>query len=196
MIKTEEILDLQAKMIERWHRQPLDNIYTGFLGDVCTQHSFNFLLWHEEDKARSSDANDSEIAAVKRAIDRYNQKRNDWIEKIDDRITEMLVASKTQTSQDARLNSETPASVIDRLSILALRIYHLHEQTARKEIDETHLNKVQHRISVCRSQLKDLSTSLDELLQDIFSGKKRHSTYRQLKMYNDPTFNSYLCQAR
>ena len=84
MHRIAEITRLQSEQIARWHQQPIDNHYTGFLGLVCQQLSFNYLLWHEEDIARSKDVPDSTIAQVKRAIDRYNQQRNDGIEKLDD----------------------------------------------------------------------------------------------------------------
>jgi hypothetical protein len=93
---------------------------------------------------------------------------------------------------DATLNTETPGSVIDRLSILSLRIYHLVEQLDRSEVDQSHIDSVQRKIAVCLVQQEDLSISLANLLTDIEAGRKRHKTYRQLKMYNDPALNPYL----
>jgi hypothetical protein len=199
MIDVDAINRLHIETVERWHREPLDNVY----GDpnhspkcvmpvVCQQHQFNYLLWHEEDIARSPDVSDAEIARVKRAIDRYNQQRNDWIERVDDWITEDLQHHHVAHASDARLNTETPGSAIDRLSIMSLRIYHLNEQLDRRDIDQTHIDKVTHRLAVCRLQFADLSQSLRELLEDIYAGTKRHRTYRQMKMYNDPSLNPYL----
>ena len=122
----------------RWHACQPDNPYDGLLGTVCQQHQFNYLLWHEEDIARSPDVPDQRIAAVKRAIDRYNQQRNDWIEKIDEALIELLAAESVLPRRDARLNTETPGSAIDRLSIMALRIYHFEEQAARDDVDAIH----------------------------------------------------------
>lgn len=192
MIDINKIIDLQTETVELWHRQPFDNPLKGILATICDQHRFNYLLWHEEDIARRTDVSDAEIAKVKRSIDGYNQQRNDWIEKIDDEISTQLESSKVEVAEDARLNTETPGSTIDRLSIMALRIYHLNEQLERDDASEDHLESVRQKIAICRMQQDDLKNSLGELLDDIFSGKKRHRTYRQLKMYNDPTLNPYL----
>jgi hypothetical protein len=119
------ITDLQREMVVRWHQRPVDNPVEGFSELVCRQHGFNFLLWHEEDIARSPQVGDQRIAQVKRAIDRYNQQRNDGIEKLDDWLTDELARGGVVPAPEAQLNTETPGSVIDRLSILSLRIFHL-----------------------------------------------------------------------
>ncbi len=189
------ITELQDNMVVRWHEVDVANLHDGFLGTVCQQHSFNFNLWHEEDIARCPESDDSVIAGVKRAIDGFNQQRNDWIERIDDEIAELLAGRGVQPLDSARLNTETPGSVIDRLSILSLRIYHLREQLGRHDATSEHKQGVEKKLAVCLMQKDDLSRSLHELLEDIFSGRKRHRTYRQFKMYNDPTLNPYLYQA-
>lgn len=194
MIDIKEITKLQTLTVDRWHEYPVDNKYEGFLKLVCEQHSFNYLLWHEEDIARSRDVTDAEIARVKRSIDGYNQQRNDWIEKIDDQIASIVDSMETVIDPTAPMNTETPGCTIDRLSILALRLYHLHEQLERDDVSEEHFESVRKKIAVCRLQQDDLSRSLGQLLDDILSGKKRHRTYRQFKMYNDPTLNPYLYQ--
>lgn len=160
-----------------------------WLETICRQHSFNYLLWHEEDVARSPSVGDAEIAKVKRAIDGYNQKRNDWIEKVDDLLSDCIKTANIQSLPNAKLNTETPGSTIDRLSIMSLRLYHLMEQIQRDDVDQTHREKVQQKIQLCQLQHRNLSQSLVELLSDISSGHKRHVTYRQCKMYNDPTLN-------
>lgn len=195
-IDVKQITNLQAELVDRWHNQEIDNPYEGLLGTVCKQHSFNFLLWHEEDIARSKDVSDGEIARVKRAIDGYNQNRNDWIEKIDDQISEQLVQAGIEANAGARLNTETPGSVMDRLSIMSLRIYHLREQLDRDDVGPEHIESVEKKIAICLLQKDDLANSLQELLNDIFSGTRRHRTYRQFKMYNDPTLNPYLYAAK
>jgi hypothetical protein len=162
---------------------------------ACQQHRYNYELWHQEDQARSPDADDSTIAQVKRAIDRLNQQRNDAIEKLDDWLTEHLQATGIHPREDASQNSETPGSIVDRLSILALRIYHLDEQLQRTDVDDGHRQKVAQRLAICQLQQKELATSLRQLLEAIQSGTKRHRTYRQFKMYNDPTLNPYLYNA-
>ncbi len=176
----------------RWHEAGTDNPYAGFLHLVCEQHLQNYLLWHEEDKARSPEATDQEIAAVKRRIDRLNQCRNDLIEKLDEVIAEELRLRNVCALPEARINTETPGSVIDRLSILALRIYHMAEQVARPDADEAHRARAAARLEILRVQHDDLSQALAELLEDIFAGRKRHRLYRQMKMYNDPSLNPYL----
>ena len=198
MQNVKEIVEMQIDCVSRWHRDPIDNPYAkngeveSLFATVCQQHQFNYLLWHEEDIARSPNVSDAKIAQVKRNIDKFNQARNDWIEKVDDWITCDLERKSIHSDADAKLNTETPGSAMDRLSIMSLRIYHLDEQLTRSEIDQQHLEKVNMRLAICRLQNKDLAQSLDELLGDIYSGAKRHRTYRQMKMYNDPTLNPYL----
>ena len=196
MIDVEAVVALQREAVVRWHSEPVDNPYDGFLGLVCQQCGFNYLLWHEEDIARSPSVSDAEIARVKRSIDRYNQQRNDAIEKLDDWITARLEELKVVAFPQARLNSETAGSVIDRLAILALRIYHLEEQARRTEAAPEHVASVERKLAIALAQHNDLAQCLRELLDDLTSGRKRHRTYRQLKMYNDPTLNPYLYQAQ
>ena len=189
------IVQLHTETVARWHREPIANSFDGFMQLVCQQHEFNYRLWHEEDIARSKDVSDAQIAQVKRNIDGLNQQRNDWIEKLDDRITEMLAAASVQPAEDAPINTETAGSAIDRLSIMSLRLYHYQEQLDRTDTSAEHRQKVQDRITLCQQQQSDLASSLQELLTDLFVGKKRHKTYRQMKMYNDPSLNPYLYAA-
>ena len=187
-----EITALQHEAVARWHVAPVDNPYEGLHEVACQQHQFNFLLWHEEDIARSFEVSDSRIAAVKRAIDGYNQQRNDAIERIDETLLNMLTSAGVLAEADARLNTETPGSAIDRLSILSLRIYHLDEQLDRDDVDHAHRERVAERLSRCHVQHADLSQSLAELLGDVCRGRKLLKVYRQMKMYNDPSLNPYL----
>lgn len=192
MIDVSQITALQQDTVERWHvAEPL-NPYAGWLSVVCEQHLCNFLLWHEEDIARSPDVGDARIAAVKRAIDGHNQRRNDWIEKLDDFLVEQVRRSGVNGRVGARMNTETPGSTIDRLSILALRIYHMAEQAVRADAPAEQRAKAAEKLGILREQHRDLSQSLAELLDDIFAGRKRLKVYRQFKMYNDPALNPYL----
>jgi hypothetical protein len=191
-----QISELHAVTIERWHASPPDNPHTGLPATICQQHPFNFLLWHEEDIARSPDVSDSQIAAVKRSIDRYNQQRNDWIEMVDEALLVLLADEGILPRAGARLNSETPGSVIDKLSIMSLRIYHFEEQLTRPGADAAHRANVSERLIRCRLQHADLSRCLAELLDDIWSGRKLLKVYRQMKMYNDPSLNPYLYRSQ
>jgi Protein of unknown function (DUF4254) len=195
MISLEAVTNLHRDYIVRWHQQAIDNPHDGFLRVVCEQLSYNFRLWHEEDKARSPTASDAEIAQVKRAIDKLNQQRNDWIEKLDDWITEDLGRRNVAAAAAAPQNTETLGSTIDRLSILALRIYHLVEQLERSDASPEHREGVNRKLATARAQHDDLSRAAQQLADDLFAGRKRHKTYRQLKMYNDPSLNPYLYQA-
>ena len=195
MIEVDRVLNLQTTTVERWHEEDVAPTGVGIYGIICQQHAFNFQLWHEEDIARCPDATDSAIANVKRSIDKLNQQRNDWIERIDDWIAGELIESRVAADENAPLNTETPGSAIDRLSILALRLYHLQEQLSRTDIDDELRESVQQKLKIGNLQRNDLSQSLQQLLQDISSGRKRHQTYRQMKMYNDPKLNPYLVAA-
>ncbi len=192
MIDVKQVIQLHRDTVADWHRVAPSNPHHGFLHAVCEQHKFNFLLWHEEDIARSPDAGDVRIAAVKRAIDGYNQKRNDWIERLDDFLLTELNCLGVEPQPGATLNTETPGSAIDRLSILSLRLYHMEEQALRPDASIEHIGKARDRLAILREQHHDLANSLAELLDDIVAGHKQLKLYRQFKMYNDPTLNPYL----
>ena len=196
LIDVDQILEMHESAMERWHQQGIDNPYAGFMHIACHQCALNYRLWHQEDIARSPRASDSELAQVKRAIDKLNQLRNDHIEVMDDWIAAALERAKVTPSARAPLNTETPGSVIDRLAILGLRIFHLREQAQRDDVDVMHRRSVTAKRNTCLEQRMDLAASLKRLVRDISLGRKRHKTYRQLKMYNDPTLNPYLYQSR
>jgi hypothetical protein len=195
MIDVKAITCLHGVTTERWHQREIDNPYDGFLLLVCQQHEQNYRLWHEEDIARSPDVADTRLAEVKRSIDRLNQRRNDLIERLDDYLIRELQLAGVQPRPEARLNTETPGSVIDRLSILALRIYHMEEQAARADAAHQHRAKARARLRILHEQHADLCQSLAELLENLASGRQRLKVYRQFKMYNDPTMNPYLYRA-
>jgi len=195
MIDIHAVIELHRTTVERWHLNGLDNPYDDFLQLVCQQHQRNYLLWHEEDMARSPDASDATLAAVKRRIDKLNQERNDWIEKLDDALVRKMESWGSRPRPRAKLNTETPGSTIDRLSILALRMYHMEEQAGRSDATPEHRARASEKLAILRVQLADLSKALGELLGDIAAGRKRLKAYRQFKMYNDLAFNPCLYAA-
>lgn len=151
-------------------------------------HRFNNLLWDEEDLARRKDVADSEIAINKRAIDGYNQKRNDAIERMD----EVFLSALPPAVPGSRLNSETAGSMIDRMSILGLKIFHMGEQTRRTDASAEHIATCQTKLARLQEQRSDLAACLEQLLADCAAGVAHYKVYRQFKMYNDPTLNPYL----
>lgn len=195
MIHVAAIVELQRTTVELWHHMPFKNPYRGFLALVCEQHRRNFELWHEEDRARDPTADDAQIAAVKRRIDKLNQERNDWIERLDAALLQIMDGWGVRPRAKAPLNTETPGSVIDRLSILALRIYHMEEQADRADADEEHRAAARAKLAVLLRQHADLCEAFEQLLGDLFAGRRRTQVYRQFKMYNDPNLNPYLYRA-
>lgn len=195
MIRVAAIVELQRTAVELWHQMPFENPYRGFLALVCEQHRRNFELWHEEDQARDPTADDARIAAVKRRIDKLNQERNDWIERLDAALLQIMEGWGVRPRAKAPLNTETPGSVIDRLSILALRIYHMEEQAVRDDADEAHRAAARAKLAILLRQHEDLCEAFEQLLGDLFAGRRRTQVYRQFKMYNDPNLNPYLYRA-
>jgi hypothetical protein len=148
------------------------------------------VQWHYEDIIRDPHIDPVEALALKRRIDRSNQDRTDLVEEIDSWFRQYY--SKVVPQPDARLNTESPAWAVDRLSILALKIYHMQEQVDRKDADAEHIAKCKAKLAVLLEQQKDLSLAIDQLLDDIAEGKKYMKVYRQMKMYNDPDTNPIL----
>ncbi|MEO8145863.1 MAG: DUF4254 domain-containing protein [Betaproteobacteria bacterium] len=150
-------------------------------------HRYNCLLWDEEDLARRRQVPDAEIAANKRAIDGHNQKRNDAIERIDEQL--LNIFSAATKNENARPSSETPGAMIDRLSILSLKIHHMRLQTQRSDVDSAHIKNCVLKLNRLNEQRTDLASCLDRLLAEIPRGEAYFKVYRQFKMYNDPALN-------
>lgn len=169
---------------------------------VQANHRFNSLLWAEEDLARRTTVADAEIAANKRAIDGYNQARNDATERVDELLLVALgLVDEASARSDApvarapataRLNSETAGSMIDRLSIMALKAHAMQAQTTRQDVDEDHIAGARVKLQRLQQQRADLAGCLDALLDDAAAGRALFKVYRQFKMYNDPAFNPAL----
>lgn len=148
------------------------------------------VQWHFEDIIRDPQIDPAEALLLKRRIDKSNQDRTDLVEQIDSYFREIYKDVKVQ--DDARINTESPAWAVDRLSILALKIYHMKEQVERPEASAEHKAKCQAKLDVLLEQQVDLSTAIDQLLEDIEAGRKYMKVYRQMKMYNDPSTNPVL----
>ena len=148
------------------------------------------VQWHFEDIIRDPHIDPVEALSLKRRIDRSNQDRTDLVEQIDSYFR--LKYSDVQILPDARLNTESPAWAVDRLSILALKIYHMREQAERTDATAEHREKCGAKLQVLLEQQKDLSLAIDQLLDDIQAGRKYMKVYRQMKMYNDPSTNPLL----
>jgi hypothetical protein len=148
------------------------------------------VQWHLEDIIRDPAIDPVKALAIKRRIDSSNQNRTDLVEHIDGLFLEQY--SDVTPLPDATINTESPAWAVDRLSILALKIYHMQEEVNRPDADAAHRKACERKLSVLLEQKKDLSTALDQLLDDIRDGKKYMKVYRQMKMYNDPSLNPVL----
>jgi hypothetical protein len=165
-----------------------------WLEAVRCQHRANFELWHIEDEARAPGATDADLAGVKRRIDLTNQLRNDLAEQLDRALLGWL-AAKGLPNPAAELNSESPGLMIDRLSILALKIYHTREEAERAGAPEGHAERNLERLAILEEQRRDLSACLDALWRETLEGTRRFKLYRQLKMYNDPALNPAVYRA-
>lgn len=191
MLAAERVVALHDLLVTDWHQSPV--LETAVEGDpvltlVARQHAANFELWHIEDEARRPGATDTELAEVKRHIDRTNQRRNDAVEELD-RCLLLELAVRGLPHPEAPLHSETPGLMIDRLSILALKIYHTREETCREDAPVGHVERNCERLAILQEQRVDLAACLNTLWNEILAGTRRFKLYRQLKMYNDPTLN-------
>lgn len=197
MLSAGQIIELHDQRTRDWHRAgtprecssgAADSSAGVWLDAVARQHQANFELWHIEDEARAPGATDTEIAGVKRRIDRTNQRRNDGAEELDRILLEWL-AGRGLPCSAAPLHSESPGWMIDRLSILALKIYHTGEEVGRADAPVGHAERNRQRLAVLEEQRADLAGCLDALWAETLAGKRRFKCYRQLKMYNDPALN-------
>jgi hypothetical protein len=190
-LNAQSITSLHDQANQAWHHSAsnptLPQAADDFLSIITAQHRANHDLWHTEDQTRIPTASDSEIAAAKRLIDKINQQRNDLVERID---TMLLAALPPHPARaQAELHSETPGLIIDRLSILSLKMFHTSEEIERPDAPPGHSERNQKRLAILQHQRADLSLCLDQLWQAVLNGKRRFQLYRQLKMYNDPTLN-------
>ena len=172
--------------------QPLKNPYE--VGTIeyylYVKNWIDTVQWHFEDIIRDPKIDPEAALVLKRRIDKSNQDRTDLVEMIDSYFLDKY--KNVEVLPDATINTESPAWAVDRLSILALKIYHMKEQVNRKDADAEHIAKCQQKLDVLLEQQKDLSTAIDQLLADIEVGRKYMKVYKQMKMYNDPSTNPIL----
>jgi len=187
-LSSDEIDGLLEDLVARWHVVEPAHAADGLRGRICDLHRFNFLLWHEEDIARRDDLGSERVHHAKRAIDRFNQERNNFIEEMD----KTLVAELQPAESGVPKNSETPGMIIDRLSILALKEFHMREEAERTDASDDHRGKCAEKLARIRLQRSDLTQSLAELLAEVAAGTRTFAVYYQFKMYNDPALNPQL----
>jgi hypothetical protein len=173
--------------IAGWTKSAAAGNRSGLWQALEDNHRCNCLLWDEEDLARRRHVADAEIAKNKRAIDGYNQKRNDTIERIDEQLLNFF--STVKIKPESKLNSETPGAMIDRLSILSLKIHHMRLQTQRTDVAGAHIENCLLKLNRLNEQRTDLASCLDRLLAEAARGEATFKVYRQFKMYNDPALN-------
>jgi hypothetical protein len=213
MLSADAIVDLHDQLTSLWHQAPEDpdaspslspvtEAHTGpwakaedWLSAVARQHRANFDLWHIEDEARTPGATDTELAEVKRRVDSTNQRRNDLAEELDRELLAWL-QDRSLPNPGAPIHSESPGLIIDRLSILALKIYHTREEAGRTgdAAPEGHASRNRDRLAILEEQRADLAGCLDALWIETLAGTRRFKLYRQLKMYNDPSLNPAIYQ--
>ena len=185
------------RAIEDYHRHDdVDHVFetpfaAGSLDALLYEKNMvDTVQWHLEDIIRDPNIDPVNALALKRRIDRSNQVRTDMVEYIDSYMLDKY--KDVKPCAEARLNTETPAWAIDRLSILALKIYHMRQETLRDDVDDAHRDACRKKLDTLLTQQVDLSMAIEELLEDIEAGRKYMKTYKQMKMYNDPSLNPVL----
>lgn len=189
--------DIFRESIQAYHRTdqvdtPIHNPYSsnGIAFLLYQKNWIDTVQWHLEDLIRSPAIRPDELVAIKRRIDQSNQDRTDTVERIDSWFIDLFYGIIPKPA--ARMNSETPAWLLDRMSILQLKLYHFREQVDRETVSDEHRRKAQQKLAVLTEQELDLVRCFDELMEDIRNGDRYMKVYRQMKMYNDPTLNPVL----
>ncbi|MBL7481480.1 DUF4254 domain-containing protein [Legionella bononiensis] len=186
------ITDLHKNCIIQWKSSGIEYQHKQFYQLVEENHAFNYQLWHAEDRARRDDMGFEFVYQAKREIDACNQLRNNRMEAMDEWLFHLLQpANPTQCP----VNSESPGMIIDRLSILALKSYHMALQTERSDVSEEHRTTCTQKLAIIHNQLEQLSLCLGQLLNEVQAKKRTFRIYHQFKMYNDPTLNPELYSA-
>jgi len=188
-IDVNSILFLHERSIIDWESSKVALKEVGFLKLIEENHAFNYQLWHAEDRARRDDLGHEFVYLAKREIDGFNQQRNDKIELIDEFIITTLSPS---VSKACAVHSETPGMMIDRLSILSLKIYYMAYQSERKTADDAHRQRCKQKLELLCLQRDRLALNLHQLIQEVLNKTRTFYTYRQFKMYNDKKLNPQL----
>jgi hypothetical protein len=188
ILNAQALVALQAEWTAQWHEGPTPPQAQLPWSAIERNHRMNFTLWHEEDIARRDDLGAERVRQAKREIDRCNQSRNDAIEQTDLWLLQRLLP----LPQTAPQHSETPGMIIDRLSILSLKLFHMRLEAERASATSEHRLKCREKHSVLEEQWRDLTSCLASLLAELSAGTRRFKLYRQLKMYNDPSMNPQL----
>lgn len=190
---------LFQRSIDDYHQydsvdQPMKNPYPkeSLAGLLYQKNWIDTVQWHLEDLIREPSIAPDKALSLKRRIDKSNQQRTDLVERIDEVLLEKFQSPAPQ--ENARINTESPAWAVDRLSILALKVHHMAIEAERPEAEKEKRQKNQNKLEILRIQQKDLSLAIDQLLEDLASGKRIAKVYRQMKMYNDPELNPVLYQ--
>jgi hypothetical protein len=190
LVDVRAIVQLQDDRTRLWHSTEPRLRQEPFEALVEALHAANFALWHAEDDARRPSANDAAIASVKRQIDCVNQVRNDTVEKIDACLLASL--AEAGVTRGGEQHSETPGMMLDRLSILSLKLFHTQEELDRTGAPAGHRERNAGRLAILEEQRDDLAQCLERLWTDVCAGTRFFRQYRQLKMYNDPELNPVL----
>jgi hypothetical protein len=184
---------LHKECIELWKTSGVQYRATGIYQLAEENHAYNYQLWHAEDRARRDDMGAEYVYLAKREIDQCNQQRNNRMEAMDEWFFHALTPS---SAADCPVHSETPGMMIDRLSILSLKSYHMGIQTKRQDASEEHKAQCSKKLVVIKQQLDQLTLCLEQLIQDVQAKTRTFRVYHQFKMYNDKSLNPELYCAR
>jgi len=189
-LSSSQIITLHDRCTVAWHHDvpAVPASLIGFERTVAEQHLANFELWHAEDDARTPEASDHHLASIKRFIDHANQRRNDLSEQCDVFLLNFL-SQRDLPAPSAELHSESPGLILDRLSILSLKLFHTREEVDRADAPAGHRERNLQRLHILAEQRDDLAGALDRLWQQVLNRQRGFKLYRQLKMYNDPALN-------